>query len=61
VRITVLAAMALLPTVAFISVVMAFDPESLRTALRAGGVTGVATLGFITLSFCVAFKGWVKQ
>jgi hypothetical protein len=61
VRIVVLAAMALLPTAAFVSVAIAFNPDSFRTALRAGGVTGVATLGFIALSFCVAFKGLVKQ
>ena len=60
-RILVLAAMALLPSIAFVSVVTAFEPESFRTALRAGGVTGVATLGFIALSFCLAFKRWVRQ
>lgn len=61
VRITVLAAMALLPGIAFVSVVTAFDPESFRIALRAGGVTGVATLGFIALSFSLAFKRWVRE
>jgi uncharacterized protein DUF4184 len=61
VRITVLAAMALLPGIAFVNVVTAFDPESFRTALRAGGVTGVATLGFIALSFSLAYKRWMPQ
>ena len=61
VRIMVLAAMALLPSIAFVSVVTAFDPEYFRIALRAGGVTGLATLGFIALSFSLAFKRWVRQ
>lgn len=61
VRIVVLAVLVLVPTVAFVSVVTAFDPESFRTALRAGGVTAVATLGFVALSFCLAWKRWLRE
>jgi hypothetical protein len=58
VRAAVLAAMIVLPAIAFCAVLQALDGESLRIALRAAGVTGLCAFGVVALSFCLAWRRW---
>lgn len=55
-RAAVLAAMVVLPALAFLIVVPAFEASAFRTALRAAGITAVSAFGLVALSFCLAWK-----
>lgn len=64
-RIAVLAAMVIVPAIAFVTVASALGPSSFgagafRNTLRAGGVTAFSTLGFVALSFCLAWQRWLR-
>jgi hypothetical protein len=61
VRWAVLATMLLVPGIAFVGVLSAFDAGAFRTALRAGGVTAVSTLGFVALCFCLAWLRYQRR
>jgi uncharacterized protein DUF4184 len=60
VRTVVLVAMAIVPAIAFVSVLSAFDAGAWRTALRAAGVTAFSALGLVALSFCLTWQRWLR-
>jgi len=57
-RIAVLAAMALLPAIAFFSVLGVFevDAQTARLALRAATITAMSAFGLVALAFSLAWK-----
>lgn len=55
-RRAVIAAMVVIPALAFIAVLSAFDLAAFRVALRAAGVTAVSALGLVALAFCVLWR-----
>ena len=56
VRTAVVAAMTILPAMAFFGVLSAFDAEAARLALRAAGITAVSAFGLVALLFSLAFR-----
>ena len=55
-RLAALAGLLIVPAAVFVSVLAAFDPGALRTALRAGGITALSTLGLVLLFFCLVLN-----
>ena len=56
VRAAVVAVLFLVPWCVFASMLLAFDSQSLRAALRAAGVTAFSTFGLIALVYSIAWR-----